>query len=102
MASAQVKSAILLAGLNARGTTTVINPTQLRPFRKYAAPILRSCCRTKTEDGADAISVAGSQKLLGCAVDVPSDPSSAAFPIVAALLIKVQKIKLVLVIIHAA
>lgn len=87
VASAQVKSAILLAGLNARGTTTVIEP---HPTRDHSENMLRhfgvKVNITKTEDGADAISITGGQRLLGCAVDVPSDPSSAAFPIVAALI----------------
>ncbi len=87
VASAQVKSAILLAGLNARGTTTVIEP---HPTRDHSENMLRhfgvKVDIAKTEDGADAISITGGQLLLGCAVDVPSDPSSAAFPIVAALI----------------
>ncbi len=87
VASAQVKSAILLAGLNARGTTTVI---ESHPTRDHSENMLRHfgvrVDIAKTEDGADAISVTGGQRLLGCAVDVPSDPSSAAFPTVAALI----------------
>lgn len=95
VASAQVKSAILLAGLNAKGTTTVIEPT---PTRDHSENMLRhfgvQVDVTKTEDGADAISVTGGQRLLGCAVDVPSDPSSAAFPTVAALINIGSEIKL--------
>lgn len=87
VASAQVKSAILLAGLNAQGTTTVIEP---HPTRDHSENMLRhfgvSVTVERLEDGADAISVAGGQKMLGCAVDVPSDPSSAAFMTVAALI----------------
>ncbi len=87
VASAQVKSAILLAGLNASGTTTVI---ETEPTRDHSENMLRHFGVTvnvvKLEDDSDAISVAGGQKLLGCAVDVPGDPSSAAFPVVAALL----------------
>lgn len=87
VASAQVKSAILLAGLNAHGTTTVI---ETEPTRDHSENMLRHFGVTvqveKLEDGADSISVAGQQKLLGCSVDVPADPSSAAFPAVAALL----------------
>jgi 3-phosphoshikimate 1-carboxyvinyltransferase len=87
VASAQVKSAILLAGLNASGTTTVI---ESHPTRDHSENMLRhfgvKVDIAKTDDGADAISVTGGQRLLGCAVDVPSDPSSAAFPIVAALI----------------
>lgn len=96
VASAQVKSAILLAGLNAHGTTTVI---ESHPTRDHSENMLRhfgvNVDITKTEDGADAISVNGGQQILGCAVDVPSDPSSAAFPIVAALINPGSEIKLI-------
>ncbi|MGB4108179.1 MAG: 3-phosphoshikimate 1-carboxyvinyltransferase [Alphaproteobacteria bacterium] len=85
--SAQVKSAILLAGLNARGTTTVIEAT---PTRDHTENMLRHFgLDVKTEKlggGAMAISVTGHQNMQPCAVDVPGDPSSAAFPVVAALL----------------
>ncbi len=95
VASAQVKSAILLAGLNARGTTTVI---ESHPTRDHSENMLRhfgvKVDITKMEDNAEAISVTGGQRLLGCAVDVPSDPSSAAFPIVAALINYGSEIKL--------
>jgi 3-phosphoshikimate 1-carboxyvinyltransferase len=87
VASAQVKSAIILAGLNARGTTTVIEST---PTRDHTENMLRHFgLEVKTEklsDGSMAISVLGQQEMQPCAVDVPGDPSSAAFPVVAALL----------------
>lgn len=86
-ASAQVKSAILLAGLNARGRTTVIENA---PTRDHTENMLRGFgLEVEVEDfgnGRKAISVTGQQKMKPCAVDVPSDPSSAAFPVVAALL----------------
>lgn len=95
VASAQVKSAILLAGLNAVGATTVIEP---EPTRDHTEKMLRhfgvEVAVEKLEDGASAITITGKQKLLGCAVDVPSDPSSAAFPVVAALLQPGAKITL--------
>lgn len=87
VASAQVKSAILLAGLNARGRTTVIEET---PTRDHSENMLRHMgveVEAETlEDGAQAISVTGYADLQPCAIDVPGDPSSAAFPVVAALL----------------
>ncbi len=87
VASAQVKSAVLLAGLNADGITTVLEP---EATRDHSENMLRhfgiDVQLTKNDEGIDAIAIQGGQKLLGCAVDVPSDPSSAAFPIVAALL----------------
>jgi 3-phosphoshikimate 1-carboxyvinyltransferase len=87
VASAQVKSAILLAGLNARGTTTVIEP---RPTRDHTENMLRhfgiEVITTILESGAERISLKGHQELQPGAVDVPGDPSSAAFPTVAAIL----------------
>lgn len=95
VASAQVKSAILLAGINARGTTTVI---ESHPTRNYTENMLRhfgiNVTVEKTDDGFDAISVNGGGRLQGCAIDVPSDPSSAAFPVVAALINEGSEIKL--------
>jgi 3-phosphoshikimate 1-carboxyvinyltransferase len=88
VASAQVKSAILLAGLNADGVTTVIEP---RPTRDHTENMLRhfgaAVTVEKRADGSHAVSLRGGQRLLGCAVDVPADPSSAAFPAVAACLV---------------
>ncbi|MGQ0527360.1 MAG: 3-phosphoshikimate 1-carboxyvinyltransferase [Alphaproteobacteria bacterium] len=85
VASAQVKSAILLAGLNAAGTTTVI---EHHPTRNHTENMLRHFgVEVTTEnlaDGAQAISVRGFQELQPGAVDVPGDPSSGAFPAVAA------------------
>lgn len=87
VASAQVKSAILLAGLNARGTTTVIEE---KPTRDHTEKMLQAfgveVTTEQLEDGSYAISVLGEQELQPGAVDVPADPSSAAFPTVAALL----------------
>ena len=95
VASAQVKSAILLAGLNAQGRTTVIEE---KPTRDHTENMLRHFGATvtveKLPDGAEAIHLDGPQQLFGCAVDVPSDPSSAAFPAVAALLIEGSEIRL--------
>lgn len=82
-ASAQVKSAILLAGLNAEGVTSVEEPTASRDHTErmlalFGAEVIR--------DGLTA-SVAGGQALKGTDLSVPGDPSSAAFPIAAALII---------------
>ncbi|MCC6597838.1 MAG: 3-phosphoshikimate 1-carboxyvinyltransferase [Alphaproteobacteria bacterium] len=95
VASAQVKSAILLAGLNARGTTTVIETI---PTRDHTENMLRHFgvdVETQIlEDGAHAISLRGQQTLQPGAIDVPGDPSSAAFPAVAALLHSGSEIRL--------
>lgn len=85
VASAQVKSAILLAGLNARGKTTVIED---KPTRDHTEKMLTAFGvnveTTQLPDGRLSVSVVGQQELQPCAVDVPGDPSSAAFPAVAA------------------
>lgn len=87
VASAQVKSAIILCGLNTAGTTTVI---EAEPTRDHTELMLRHFGATVTtermEDGSLAVSVVGQPELTGRTVVVPADPSSAAFPAVAALL----------------
>lgn len=87
VASAQVKSAILLAGLNAAGNTSVIEET---PTRDYTENMLRgfgvNVSRETLDDGAAKITVTGQQELTPCHIDVPADPSSAAFAVVAALI----------------
>jgi len=86
VASAQVKSAILLAGLNTPGTTTVIEPT---PTRDHSERMLRGFgANLDVEDnGAErVIRLTGPAQLKPQNVTVPGDPSSAAFFIVAALL----------------
>lgn len=85
--SAQVKSAILLAGLTAPGETTVIEP---EPTRDHTELMLRGFGATvRVTDGPEgrAVTVVGQPELMGRAVAVPADPSSAAFPAVAALLV---------------
>ncbi|MBX2833334.1 MAG: 3-phosphoshikimate 1-carboxyvinyltransferase [Micavibrio sp.] len=95
VASAQVKSAVLLAGLNARGTTTVIEE---KPTRDHTEKMLRAFgLEVEVEDladGAQAVSVKGQQDMKPCAIDVPADPSSAAFPAVAASLIDGAEVRL--------
>jgi 3-phosphoshikimate 1-carboxyvinyltransferase len=88
MASAQVKSAILLAGLNTAGRTTVIEP---EPTRDHTELMLRHFGATVTvEDGPDGrvVALTGQPELTGRPVLVPGDPSSAAFPNAAALLVE--------------
>lgn len=87
VASAQVKSAVLLAGLNAPGLTTVV---EYQPTRDHTERMLRGFGAEveveETEDGGVRVSVRGYPELQGQTVVVPGDPSSAAFPLVAALL----------------
>ncbi len=80
MASAQVKSCILLAGLYARGVTTV---TELAPTRDHTERMLRGFGVDVQIQGSK-VSIQGGQALQACAIDVPSDISSAAFFMVAA------------------
>lgn len=84
--SAQVKSAILLAGLNTPGETTVIEP---EPTRDHTELMLRhygATVRVETLPEGRAVTVTGQPELAGRALRVPADPSSAAFPLVAALI----------------
>jgi len=88
VASAQVKSAILLAGLNTAGVTTVIEPV---PTRDHSERMLRGFganLEVEVEaDGARVIRLHGEAELTGRTIVVPGDPSSAAFFVVAALLV---------------
>lgn len=87
VASAQVKSAVLLAGLSAPGVTTVIEPVPTRdPTERMLRHFGAQLKIEKTPDGADAIKLTGRPQLTGQEVLVPADISSAAFPLVAALL----------------
>ena len=89
VASAQVKSAVLLAGLNTSGITTVI---EKEPTRDHTENMLEffgfEVKKQHLEDGSIAISVRGqpAQMLQNYEVFVPADPSSAAFLVVAALI----------------
>jgi 3-phosphoshikimate 1-carboxyvinyltransferase len=87
VASAQVKSAILLAGLAAPGETTVIEP---QPTRDHTETMMRQFGATleveDRPDGSRAVTLVGEPELTGQTVQVPADPSSAAFPAVAALI----------------
>jgi 3-phosphoshikimate 1-carboxyvinyltransferase len=95
VASAQVKSCILLAGLHANGTTTVIEDT---PTRDHTETMLKGfgidIKTEKLESDAHAIHLKGGQTLRGCAIDVPGDPSTAAFPTIAALMVPGSEITL--------
>lgn len=88
VASAQVKSAILLAGLNTPGETTVIEREATRDHTELMLRNFGASVRVEhTEDGKRAITITGQPELTGRHVRVPADPSSAAFPAVAALLV---------------
>jgi 3-phosphoshikimate 1-carboxyvinyltransferase len=89
VASAQIKSAVLLAGLAAPGVTTVIEQEASRDhtelmLKHFGAEIV------STREGSHGrrIALTGQPELHGAEVVVPADPSSAAFPIVAALIVE--------------
>jgi 3-phosphoshikimate 1-carboxyvinyltransferase len=86
-ASAQVKSAILLAGLQASGEVEVVEPA---PSRDHTENMLRAFgCDVEVTETAEGrrIRLGERRALTACPVEVPGDPSSAAFPLVAALIV---------------
>lgn len=82
VASAQVKSAVLLAGLRASGVTSVVEPS---PSRDHTERMLEEAGASLSFEGA-SVAVAGGQTLEARAWDVPGDPSAAMFLIVGAAL----------------
>ena len=88
MASAQVKSAVLLAGLNTPGITTVIEPVMTRDHTEKMLAGFGADLAVETDaNGVRTIRLQGQSRLTGQVIDVPGDPSSTAFPLVAALLV---------------
>ena len=84
--SAQVKSAVLLAGLGATGETVVIEPQPSRDHTERMLAAFGARLQITADAKGRTIRLAGGQRLEGTAVSVPADPSSAAFPLVAALI----------------
>ena len=95
MASAQVKSAILLAGLHAPGETTVIEP---EPTRDHTERMLCHFGGTVSvnpqRNGGNSITIKGQPELVPTKISIPGDFSSAAFPIVGALILPGSKVEL--------
>ncbi|MBX3577714.1 MAG: 3-phosphoshikimate 1-carboxyvinyltransferase [Rhizobiaceae bacterium] len=88
MASAQVKSAVLLAGLNTPGITTVIEPVMTRDHTEKMLRGFGANLEVETDaEGVRHIRIEGQGKLSGQTIAVPGDPSSAGFPLVAALIV---------------
>jgi 3-phosphoshikimate 1-carboxyvinyltransferase len=90
--SAQVKSAVLLCGLNARGTTRVEEPEATRDhtenmLRHFGATVHVEPAGSGLARSGRIITLVGQPELRAADVVVPGDPSSAAFPLVAALLV---------------
>lgn len=95
VASAQVKSAILLAGLAAPGETRVVEPVRTRDHtERMLARMGARIDSAAGDDGGWAITLQGQPELQAIDVDVPADPSSAAFPLVAALITPGSEIRL--------
>ena len=86
VASAQVKSAILLAGLNAEGATTVVEPEKSRDHTERMLRAFGAEVRVQDRGEGWTVTLEGGQALTGTVVAVPGDPSSAAFPLAAALI----------------
>ncbi len=92
--SAQVKSAVLLAALNTPGETTVVEP---RPTRDHSELMLRHFgvdIAVAGRENGRAITLRGQPEIEGRPVSVPGDPSSAAFPGVAALLVPGSEVRI--------
>jgi len=88
VASAQVKSAILLAGLNTPGITRIIEPVLTRDHSETMLKGFGADIRVETDtEGCRVISLTGEAELQPQKIKVPGDPSSAAFMVVAALIV---------------
>ncbi len=93
VASAQVKSAVLLAGLGAEGVTTVLEPEPTRDHTERMIRVFGGEVRITDDGGERRASVRGGQRLSGARVRVPGDPSSAAFPVAAALVVPGSEVR---------
>ncbi|MEQ5794906.1 3-phosphoshikimate 1-carboxyvinyltransferase [Paracoccus sp. NFXS7] len=93
VASAQIKSAILLAGLNAPGDTVVIESEPTRDHSERMLAGFGAQIRTETTPDGHKITLTGRPELRPQPVAVPRDPSSAAFPVAAALIVPGSEIR---------
>ena len=95
VASAQVKSAILLAGLNTPGKTIVREPTPTRDHTERMLKQFGSEISIETDDESqNIITLKGESELTGQDIVVPGDPSSAAFPMVAGILTEDSRVEI--------
>ncbi|HWU26904.1 MAG TPA: 3-phosphoshikimate 1-carboxyvinyltransferase, partial [Rhizomicrobium sp.] len=102
VASAQVKSALILAALNAAGRSRIVQRALTRDhtelmLKAFGADI----CVEPLEHGGEAVTIMGEAELRPTDVAVPRDPSSAAFPIAAALLVPGSDVRLPGVLLNA-
>lgn len=94
VASAQVKSAILFAGLHAAGTTHIVEPKVTRAHAEALLPLFGVSVESEPCEEGMCISIEGQQSLTAASVDIPADPSSAAFPAALAMLVPGSSITL--------
>ena len=94
VASAQVKSALLLAALNAKGTSRITQATLTRDHSEKMLAAFGANISVHPLGEGEEIIVEGRVALKGTSVEVPRDPSSAAFPLVAALIVPGSEITL--------
>jgi 3-phosphoshikimate 1-carboxyvinyltransferase len=87
VASAQIKSAILLAGLNAEGVTSVTEPEKSRDHTERMLRAFGAEVGVEAQGEGWRVTLKGGQPLTGATVSVPGDPSSAAFPLAAGLIV---------------
>ncbi len=93
-ASAQVKSALLLAGLNAKGKTIVIEPVMSRDHTERMLKAMGANIRTEFDEGGYRVYLDKTDKLNPVDINVPADPSSAAFFAAAAVIVPGSQILL--------
>ena len=94
VASAQVKSAILLAGLNTPGITTVVEKEKTRDHTETLLKYYGYEISQEERNNKNFISLEGQKFLSPVNIKVPGDPSSAAYPVVAGLICKNSNIKI--------
>ena len=94
VASAQVKSAILLAGLNTPGITTVIEKEKTRDHTETLLKYYGYEISQEERNNKNFISLEGQKFLSPVNIKVPGDPSSAAYPVIAGLICKNSNIKI--------
>jgi 3-phosphoshikimate 1-carboxyvinyltransferase len=95
VASAQVKSAVILAGLHAPGSTTVTEPLASRDHTERMLTAMGAeIVSEATETGGRRVTIAGQPELKAQSFSVPGDPSSAAFPTVAAAAMPGSQVRL--------
>ena len=94
VASAQVKSALLLAALNAEGTSRISQDALTRDHTENMLAGFGAKISVTPDKSGEIIAIEGAARLTAAAIEVPCDPSSAAFPLVAALIVPGSEILL--------